>query len=222
MGNRGSKSGIGSGKSRGFNKLSDANEFFGVGESSGMFPDWEQAVTDAEKKSAILYTKSAYRAMNKYLRSGEDAYKAWAVNHHDYYFNGNPEAIEEHAKRIDAAMDKFDLKQNIVVWRGGSSRLVNGASTVAELKAMIGAVVRDKGIMSTAVTKAAACGMEGSNIGYEVEIPKGRGRGIFIDPVSANRGEEEFMVRRNTRYQITGAYTDTHGNVICKLKAIFR
>ena len=91
-----------------------------------------------------------------------------------------------------------------------------------ELKAMQGAIVRDNGIMSTAVTRSGAWSSSGGNIGYEVSIPKGRGRGIFIDPISEYSGEQEFMVARGTEFKITGAYKDTHGNVICKLKAIYR
>lgn len=219
MGGRGTSSGTGSGP-KSFHTIHQANDFFGVGKSDGMFPEWERNVSDDEKNSAILYTKQAYIPMNALLRGGEAGYKKWLETHSDHYFNGNPDLIREHAARIENAMDKFDLKENITVWRGGSNKLVGGASTVEQLKALVGSVVRDNGVMSTAVTKDAAWGQSGGNIGYEVVVPKGRGRGIFIDPVSAHHGEQEFMIRPGTRYKITGAYTDTHGNVICRLKVL--
>lgn len=207
MGGRGTSSGVG-GSSRSFNHLSDANDFFSVGRDSGMFPDWERGVSDEERNAAVYYTTEAYKEINKYLR-GKNLADA-------------PAKVQNAVRNIDTAMQKFNLTENITVFRGGSNKLVGGASTVEEIKAMIGAVVRDNGIMSTAVTRGGAWGSSGHNIGYEVEIPKGRGRGIFIDPISHYKGEQEFMVARGTEYRITGAYTDTHGNVVCKLKAVYR
>ena len=221
MGGRGTSSGVG-GSSRSFNTMNQANDFFGVGQGDGMFPEWERAVPDDEKESAILYTKQAYIPMNKLLREGEAAFQKWLETHHDSYFHGDAALIREHAARIERAMDKFNLTENITVWRGGSNRLVGGATTVEELKAMVGSVVHDNGVMSTAVTRGGMWDKSGGkNIGYEIEVPKGRGRGVFIDPVSAHKGEQEFMVRPGTKFKITGAYTDTHGDVICKLKAIY-
>ena len=97
---------------------------------------------------------------------------------------------------------------------------MGGASTIEQVKAMIGAVVQDKGIMSTAVTAGAMWDKSGGNIGYEIEVPKGRGRGFFVDPISAHHGEQEFTLKPGTHFKITGAYTDTHGNVICKLRVL--
>ena len=219
MGGRGTSSGVG-GSSRSFHHLSEANDFFGVGRDSGMFPDWERNTPDDEKKSAILYTTDAYKAMNALLRGGEAGYQKWLASHHDHYFHGDAALIREHAARIERAMDKFNLTENITVWRGGSNKLVGGASTIEEVKALIGRTVRDDGVTSAAVTKNGAWGQSGKNIGYEIEVPKGRGRGIFIDPVSDAKGEQEFMLRPGSSYKITGAYTDTHGNVICKMRVI--
>lgn len=203
MGGRGSSSDGG----RRFGQLSEANSFFGVGEPDGMFPRWEQSVTEDEKSAAVYYTSSAYMEINKYLR-GKNLDEA-------------PENIKNVVANIDKAMAKFNLTENITVFRGGSNQLVGGASTVDAIKAMTGAIVRDNGIMSTAVTASGMWDTGGKKIGYEIQIPKGKGRGIFIDPVSHFQGEQEFMVARGTEFKVTGAYTDTHGNVICKLKAVY-
>lgn len=203
MGGRGASS---SG-SRVFQHFSDANTAFGVGQDHGMFPDWEQAISQDEREASIYYTTNAYREINKYLRGK--------------ILNQADAKIQNAVKNIDTAMQKFNLTENITVFRGGSNKLVGGASTLEEVKALIGATVRDNGIMSTAVTQGAAWGSSGNNIGYEIQIPKGRGRGIYIDPISHYQGEQEFMVARGTEYKITGAYTDTHGNIVCKMKAVY-
>ena len=67
MGGRGTSSGIGGG-SRTFNHLHEANTFFGVGESKGMFPDWQKDITAEEKDAAVYYTTNAYKEINKWLR----------------------------------------------------------------------------------------------------------------------------------------------------------
>lgn len=203
MGGRGASS---SG-SRVFQHFADANTAFGVGQDHGMYPDWERSVSQDEREASVYYTTDAYREINKYLR-GKNLDEA-------------PDKIKNTVRDIDTAMKKFNLTENITVFRGGSNKLVGGASTLEEIKALVGTVVRDNGIMSTAVTQSAAWSSTGNNIGYEIQIPKGRGRGIFIDPISHYKGEQEFMVARATNYKITGAYADAHGNIICKMKAVY-
>lgn len=202
MGGRGASS---SG-SRIFQHFADANTAFGVGQDRGMFPDWERSITQNEREASVYYTTEAYKEINKYLR-GKNLDEA-------------PDKIKDSVRDIDTAMRKFDLTENITVFRGGSNKLVGGASTLEEVKALVGAVVRDNGIMSTAVTQSAAWSSHGSNIGYEIQVPKGRGRGIFIDPISHYSGEQEFMIARGTEFKITGAYKDTHGNVVCKMRIV--
>ena len=46
-----------------------------------------------------------------------------------------PDKIKDSVRDIDTAMRKFDLTENITVFRGGSNKLVGGASTLEEVKA---------------------------------------------------------------------------------------
>lgn len=203
--------------SRAFNSLKEAEDHFGVkydseyswsqtydnDASKGMFKDWYDSTTAEERDGCITYTGGAYSTINKYLREGT--------------LDSAPQWVKDAVRNSDKAMDKFVLKEAITVWRGGSNRLIGGARTVDDINAMKGAIVVDKGITSTAVTRDGAWyGMK-----YEIVYPKGRGRGIFIDPISAHHGEKEFMARRGTRYEVIGGYNDYDGNTVCQLKAVY-
>lgn len=205
--------------SRASDDLREWEEFFGVryrmeewsekydhDSSQGAFKEWYNAATPEERAAAIRYTSSAYTTINEYLR-GDNLANA-------------PDWVKDAVRNIDSGTKKFNLTQAITVWRGGSNRLVGGATTVEQLNAMKGAIVMDKGVTSTAVTKDASWIRDG-NMGYEIVYPRGRGRGIFIDPVSDNHGEQEFMAARNTRYEVLGGYRDSDGRVIARLKAVY-
>lgn len=224
MGGRGGGSGFSNGVYTSFNSLDDADTFFGYksADNRGMFPDWEKAMSKEERNATILYTKQAYRPINTYLRRGEAAYLSkYSSPGADEYFGGDVSSVKNTVDRITSGMDKFDLKKNITVWRGGSTRLVGGATTVEQIKAMTGSIVRDDGVMSTAVTPDGMWGTSGKRIGYEIQIPRGKGRGVYVSPISNYRHEQEFMVRPGTRFQIMGAYTNKHGDTICQMRAVY-
>lgn len=205
--------------SRTHDTIEEWNKFFGVkynhgdywdgfdpDESYGTFGDWHADATNAELKAAETYTGSWYREINKYLRSGT--------------LDQASGFIKDTVKNLDSGIQKFYLKEAITVWRGGSNKLIGGAQTVEDINKMVGAVVIDRGITSTAVTKGASW-ISDEKMGYEIVYPKGRGRGVFVDPISDNHGEQEFMAARNTRYEVLGGYRDDDGRVICRLKAIY-
>ncbi len=175
--------------------------------SEGMFADWYNSVTKDELAAAVRYTGSSYTTINRYLRNDD--------------MSNAPDWVKNTVKNIDSAMKKFELKDAITVWRGGSNKLLGGASSLAQIEALKGAIVQDKGVMSTAVTKEQMWTTSGGNIGYEVVYPRGKGRGIFVDPVSENHGEAEFMAARGTHYEVLGGYRDSNGRLICRLKAVY-
>lgn len=209
--------------SRAMNDINDWNKFFGVeynnddywyggfdeDRSSGEFAEWYKNATPQERQAVITYTGYQYHEINQYLRNQN--------------LDNAPDWVKETVANFDSGVAKFNLKEPITVWRGGSNRLVGGATTVEELNNMKGAIVIDRGITSTAVTKQASfMGSSSSGkMGYEIVYPKGRGRGAFVDPISENHGEQEFVAARNTRYEVLGGYTDNQGRTICRLKAVY-
>lgn len=196
MGGRGSSSGItAASPPREFNNYHDAYDFFGVSEASGMFPDWKTGITTDQLDSVVEYTGSYYKHLNDVLRSGKPS-----------KFKATRAKDDAHIQNIDNAISAFTLTENLRVFRGAGTKLINGYSTVAEINANLkGATVQDNGYMSTSAVK-------GSNfsgqIVYEINVPKGKGRGAFIAPVSKFHHENEFLLARGTKFKVEGARMD--------------
>lgn len=183
-----------------------ANTFFGVG-SGGAFDIWDSEIMDFERDSVIGYTGNDYKWMNKALRKDEfdqlDLFDQAKINN------------------VEAALKQFDLTRSITVFRNSSDTLIGGFSTPDEInKYLKGAIVQDKGFMSTTVIKSTKTGFFG-HIRYEVKVPKGKGRGAWVDPISEYSGiEHEFLLQRGTRFRVTGARYDDYGNTVVQLRVL--
>ena len=204
MGGRGSSSGKGISRAHTFSTGKEADEYFSVGKQGGMFPDWERTATGEERDATNFYTSMSYWEINGYLRKGT--------------LDEASEKIQNAVKNIDSAVKKFNLKDDIIVYRGGSAKLIGGAITVDQIKAKVGKVFRDDGITSTSVTKDKAYN---KGVIYEIKVPKGRGRGIYVEPITDFHGEYEFMMGRGTNFKITGAYSDDKGRLVCQMTAVY-
>lgn len=201
MGGRGSSSGVKKGGGfRTFGSERETYGFFGVGKG-GAYDDWYDAATDMEKTEIYNYTDEDYMDINELLRSGKTS---------------NPYINEETVEKMDAAIAKFDLKRGITTFRGSSNTLIGGAKTVEQINAMKGTIVTDKGFMSTTTLK----GEEFGGMKYKIRIPKGKGRGVYVDPMSAHQGESEFLLKRNTKFRIAGAEYDEFAETVCILDVI--
>lgn len=186
-----------------YSHYQDAYNFFGVGGSDGAYPVWERAITNGERESTVLYTGSAYTSINGILR-GVGIEKASAQ-------------MRGTIENIDKAIEKFELKKNLTVYRGSSAQLIGGYTTAEEINANLkGAIVRDKGFMSTsAVHKSAFSGA----VKYEIRVPKGKGRGAFVAPISHFKHENEFLLKRGSYFRVMGAKV-VNGETIVSLKVI--
>lgn len=181
----------------------DAYNFFGVGGSDGAYPVWEKAITSGERDATVYYTGSAYTSINKLLRNdGYDSSSGQMRNTID---------------NIDKAISKFDLKKNLTVYRGSGAQLVGGYTTAAEINAnMKGAIVRDKGFMSTSAVHGSQFS---GKLKYEIKVPKGKGRGAFVAPISHFKHENEFLLKRGTQFKVMGAKV-VNGQTVVMLKVI--
>ena len=218
-GEQNSSDGSPNGSARVFKSAKEANDFFGVrfqkstsfwdddkydhDASNGVFKDWYNNATRAERNAVITYTGSAFDYINNYLRGVSSDLS----DHH-----------KETISRMDSAMKKFNLPQAITVYRGSSTKLFGGAGTVEALNSMKGTIVRDKGFVSTSVYQGAQ--FEKKLI-LEIKYPKGRGRGIYAAPISSHQTEWEFIGARNTDFKIMGARRDEYGNTIVRLNAVY-
>ena len=162
---------------------------------------WDNVLADNERRNIRYYTGSYYRQMDLHLRTGA----------------GVSRDIIEYIHGATSGMGKFRVPEEFVSYRGGgedrgTAALLGG--TVAQLsdatflRSKIGKIVTDKGFMSSAVHPTDAW----SGIQYKIYVNKGIS-GMYVDPISVNQGEREFLFNRDTSFKIHGFKTDSSGKV---------
>ena len=182
------------------------NSFFGVG-SGGVYDVWENEITTGEKENVYDYTGSAYEWMNESLRKDEVGYLS--------------DSERMKLENVAAAISKFELKRGITVYRNSTEHLIGGYTTPEQINQNLkGAIVQDKGYMSTTPLKSKTNGFFGE-IRYEIKVPKGKGRGAWVNPISHYKNNEwEFLIQRGTRFRVTGAHYDNAGNTVVQLRVL--
>lgn len=147
--------------------------------------DWLKEISPEERDSIEIYTMSAYSDMNSYLRGQASS---------TYYIN--------EIKQVAAALEKASLPEEVIVRRGSDyNMLIELGIDISEANKdkLVGAIVTDKGFMST--SPDAHGGYSRRAIEYVIKVPKGS-QAMYIDPISVNRGEKELLINRGGKYII--------------------
>jgi hypothetical protein len=138
----------------------------------------------------VTYTGGMYQKINGDLRSG---------------------GSNSYAPGIDAAIAKSQTTKEMVVVRGVSAGAFNHlikSSGGAELKP--GAIITDKGYMSTTRKAGVAAGFAGTNgYGLKITVPKGASL-MPVKSISQHAGEDEFLLPRNSRLRVIRVDLDNH------------
>lgn len=170
--------------------------------SDGNRSEWVKSLTDDERFVLNSYSAGGYW-INDELRQGVDA------------------SNSETAKLMDKAISKFELEQDINVYRNSSADLVNGYTTAEDInKNLKGKTVKDLGYMSTSTSKSVANTVDetGTNlygdVQYEIKVTKGRGKGAYISDVATSPGESEFLLKRGTKFKVLGARTEKGKTIV--------
>lgn len=157
--------------------------------------DWLRAISSAERNGVEVYTGSAYVNMNEYLR-GQRTTTRYA----------------DEIKQATAALKKASLPEEVIVRRGSDYNMLSELGvdiSEANKDKLIGAIVTDKGFMST--SPASGGGFSG-DIEYVVKVPKGS-QAMYVDTISRHRGEEELLINRGGKYIIEDVEFDSYGDV---------
>ena len=141
--------------------------------------DWRGEMTGDEHDIVVSYTDTFYSRVNYDLR--------W----------DNYEDFGEEISLLDSAISKFNLTNDIVVFRGVSKSAFGGSPP------QVGSVISDKAFLSTTVSKTTAQSF-GNGYVLKINVPKGKGKGAYVDSISYHKGEREFLMPRNTKLKITG------------------
>lgn len=162
-------------------------------------------LTMSEEAYLYSYTEDTGGNINQVLR-GRTVYDQTVI---DDLYDGD---ISVATKRLDSSIAKQTLNDNITVQRGVNLDAfgldITKMPTQSELNKLVGSRFTDKGYVSTSAGSRAFPRQVTCNI----KVPKGKGRGIYIrSDNSAHPLESEFLIKRNSKFRITGATVSDRG-----------
>lgn len=158
---------------------------------------WYNKLEAKEVESIQYFTDTGHSVVNNYLNN---------PNNKMYSHPKTKESIEDNIAKLDSALSKFSLKEDISSYRGvseGEIEYLKRNNTFSEFK-------------STSLDKKIAENFSKDNSGkgtniVKFNLPKGT-NGSFIGDNSKIRGEAEFLLARDTKYvyeEINGEKTIT-------------
>ena len=174
---------------------------------------WRKKMLSDERKAVESYTGSGYRAMNSYLRHGNMG-------------SGDDPAMEEKILNAENGIAKFKLSENMTVYRKSSSALLadlgvyysefshNVEGFVADMKARIGSIVRDKGFTSTSTRRSTWSG----DVQYIIRVPKGTSC-AYVEHISQHPSEREMILNRGTNFKVVSARVE-HDVPVIELQVV--
>src|SRR5690606_24916723 len=110
------------------------------------------------------------------------------------------EEVKQQIKHIDDAIRKFELKDDIIVYRNVNEDAL--PPNTERLKDLEGTIYKDDGFMSSSVLREGA--IQYYDIMFEITVPAGKGRGAYINEISLYKDEEyEFLIKRGSSFRIT-------------------
>jgi len=177
---------------------------------------WEASLSDDEKASVKGYTDRTYDMINTYLCNPKEA---------RYFRSFNQEAVEKQIREIDSAIDKFELDDDIKTYRG--TNLIEFGRDIYsadDLELLVGKEITMKGYSSMSTEVSVAEDDFDGEVLIEYTVPKGRGRGAYMDYVTAidnvpdNDRESEFMLKRDSQIIIDEIKTREDGKIIVKAR----
>ena len=146
---------------------------------------WADGLSAEEIGAIADYSGDGYLGINGLLR--HQVTQKMAENWNAFRNMSLDNAI----KLLDKAIDKFDLKAPIKVYRTCENDVLE--------KIKVGSIFHDEGFGSTSVlSKKVASG----NVVMEINVPKGRGYGAWISPMSGSVDEYEFLLQRGSNYKV--------------------
>lgn len=158
--------------------------------------DWLKAINTTERAAVRTYTGSAYEDMNDYLRGLK------STTYH-----------KDEIKACKAALSKASLPEETIVRRGSGYNMLNdiglGNITAQEKSKAIGAIVTDKGFVSTSPDSSG--GFSGS-IEYVIKVPKGS-QAMYVAPISKFGHERELLINCGGKFAVEDIEFDSWGAV---------
>lgn len=158
---------------------------------------FQEKLTQKETLSIYSYTGVTYKRINRQLRGKEE----------------KSSYIQEIISFMDKAMKKTSTTEDIIAYRGVSSKVFD--------KLEIGAIIKDNGFTSTTTklniaksfASTSAASSNGESLVMEVRIPKGS-RAVSVLKYTTHKNEEEILIDRDSEYRVADIKS---GHVIVEL-----
>lgn len=164
-----------------FTQMESAFSYFGEeNNTASMYGNWRNKLTDALKQSVKCYTEMAFRNINKYLRNKKAGDKE----------------LEGRIDEIEKAINLFELKDDMVVHRRISNSLIDQFINAPD------GIYQDNGFCSTTLVRGSFKKRITNEIDLRIKVPKGKGVGAWIAPISKYPKESEFLLQRGSRFRI--------------------
>ena len=160
---------------------------------------WEKSLELRESRAIQNYVGPDYSGINGLLR-GEMTQKMV-----DAWNNSTTMTVQEMSDKIQAGIDKFELKEPITVYRTCEE------DVFASLSRQVGSTFRDDGFTSTTVLNEKVAS---GNVKMEINVPAGKGVGAYIGSTLGQPEEHEFLLQRGTEFKVTGVSKSTEGYLI--------
>lgn len=173
-----------------FSSGDEVNEFFGgkglLQKKNSAEGKWLKSLSAGEEQVVSDYCGDEYYDLNAYLRHIGD----WKSLNSDY--------MDKFVKNLDSAIDKFELTDNITVFRGVDKNAISNL----DLKRLVGEIYEDKGYMSTSPIRPNI--VEDRPVLFEIQVPLGKGKGAYVNSLSGFKDEEyEFLLKWGTKCVVT-------------------
>lgn len=187
-------------KSKEFSDVKSARTFF-----KNISQNWENSLSDTEKKGITEYTDYRSYNINDDLRNGK------------YNTSKYKNQIDE----MDKAIAKFDLAQNIKVYRG--TNIMEFGKTLndfSDIKTLEGKTINLPSYTSTSTNYKIADKEFDGEVLMQIDVKKGNGKGAYVDylsymnPDNEEDRESEFLLKRNSQLKIKKVSQRNDGKII--------
>ncbi len=161
---------------------------------------WAKKITPQQLRAIKYYTGDGYEAMNQALRNANKK------------INGK---IQAKIKAANGGLRQFKLASPLTVFRGTSIEGVKHSLDTQGIE--VGSQYLDPAYSSTTLKKATAIQFS-KHVILKINIPEGY-HGAYVDPISKNKGEKEYLLDAGTRMIVTRlqkGYTTLHIKMMVK------
>ncbi|MFT8908707.1 MAG: ADP-ribosyltransferase [Lentilactobacillus diolivorans] len=148
---------------------------------------WAKKLTNRQVKAIRYYTNNGYGKINDTLRNPHKRATS---------------KVKTSIKQINRAIDQYQLKQPLTVFRGTTPTGLTKSLGSQSVK--VGGQYHDPAYSSTTLSQMIALGFSRSkqHVVLKINLPKGR-YGAYIDPISTNVGEREYLLHHGTKLIVT-------------------